>query len=130
MISILKTLWLVFLHAFQPRVTKQYPEEKAYLAPRYRGRIILSRDPDGEERCVACYLCAVVCPVDCIALQATEDEPWSPLSGILPDQLLTLHLLRLLRRSLPDLRDPIDPGCRNVRIPSPEPGVRERASVD
>jgi NADH-quinone oxidoreductase subunit I len=74
MISLLKTLWLVFLHTFQRRVTKQYPEEKAYLAPRYRGRIILSRDPDGEERCVACYLCAVACPVDCIALQATEDE--------------------------------------------------------
>jgi NADH-quinone oxidoreductase subunit I len=34
----------------------------------------LSRDPDGEERCVACNLCAVACPVDCIALQPTEDE--------------------------------------------------------
>lgn len=74
MISILRTLWLVFLHAFRRRVTVQYPEHKAYLAPRYRGRIILSRDPEGGERCVACYLCAVVCPVDCIALQATEDE--------------------------------------------------------
>ena len=40
----------------------------------HRGRIILSRDPDGGERCVACYLCAAVCPVDCIALQATQDE--------------------------------------------------------
>jgi len=39
-----------------------------------KGRIILSRDPDGEERCVACYLCAIACPVDCISLQATEDE--------------------------------------------------------
>ena len=27
-----------------------------------------------RERCVACYLCAVACPVDCIALQAAEDE--------------------------------------------------------
>ena len=63
-----------FSAAFQPRETIQYPEEKPYLPPRYRGRIILSRDPDGEERCVACYLCAVACPVDCIALQATEDE--------------------------------------------------------
>ncbi len=74
MLSVLRTLWLVFLHTFHRRVTKQYPEEKAYLAPRFRGRIILSRDPDGGERCVACYLCAAACPVDCIALQATEDE--------------------------------------------------------
>src|ERR1044071_5253086 len=72
--SILKTLWLVFLHAFHKRETIQYPDEKVVLPPRYRGRIILSRDPDGGERCVACYLCAVACPVDCIALQATQDE--------------------------------------------------------
>jgi NADH-quinone oxidoreductase subunit I len=74
MISILKTLWTVFLHAFHKRVTVQYPDVKRRLPARARGRIILSRDPDGEERCVACHLCAVVCPVDCIALQATEDE--------------------------------------------------------
>jgi NADH-quinone oxidoreductase subunit I len=74
MFSIVRTIWLVFLHAFQKRVTVQYPDQKAYLAPRWRGRIILSRDPDGGERCVACYLCAVACPVDCIALQATEDK--------------------------------------------------------
>ncbi len=74
MISILRTIWDVLLHMFRKRVTVQYPEQKNYLAPRWRGRIILSRDPDGEERCVACYLCAVACPVDCISLQATEDE--------------------------------------------------------
>jgi len=74
MFSNLRTLWEVFLHAFRPRVTVQYPEQKAYLSARYRGRIILARDPDGGERCVACYLCAVACPVDCIALQAAEDS--------------------------------------------------------
>jgi NADH-quinone oxidoreductase subunit I len=73
MISVLKGLWLVFLHAFRKRETIQYPDEKPYLPPRWRGRIILSRDPDGGERCVACYLCAAACPVDCISLQATED---------------------------------------------------------
>jgi NADH-quinone oxidoreductase subunit I len=72
-LSILKGLWVVFKHMFHKRVTVQYPDEKPSLAPRYRGRIILSRDPDGGERCVACYLCAAVCPVDCIALQAAED---------------------------------------------------------
>lgn len=74
MLTILRSIWAVLKHTFHKRETIQYPEEKAYLAPRYRGRIILSRDPDGEERCVACYLCAVACPVDCIALQATEAD--------------------------------------------------------
>ena len=59
---------------FRRRVTIQYPEQKPLSAAALAGRIILSRDPDGGERCVACYLCAVACPVDCIALQATEDE--------------------------------------------------------
>jgi NADH-quinone oxidoreductase subunit I len=74
MLSLIKTIWTVFLHAFRPRATILYPEEKPPIPPRWRGRIILSRDPDGEDRCVACYLCAAACPVDCIALQATEDE--------------------------------------------------------
>jgi len=74
MFSILRTLWDVFVHMFHRRITIQYPDERPKYPPRYRGRIILSRDPDGGERCVACYLCAVACPVDCIALQATQDE--------------------------------------------------------
>ena len=74
MISILRSLWLVFLHAFHRRVTVQYPDRKRVLPARARGRIVLSRDPDGQERCVACCLCAAACPVDCIALEATEEE--------------------------------------------------------
>ena len=74
MLDSLKTMWVVFLHLFHRRVTIQYPEERPAIPPRWRGRIILSRDPDGGERCVACYLCAAACPPDCISLQATEDE--------------------------------------------------------
>src|SRR5512143_460258 len=74
MLSSLRSIWGVFLHAFRPRATVQYPEQKAPLPPRWRGRIILTRDPDGGERCVACYLCSVACPVHCISLQATQDE--------------------------------------------------------
>jgi NADH-quinone oxidoreductase subunit I len=73
-LSQIRSLWLVFKHLFHKKVTIQYPEEKAYLAPRYRGRIVLTRDPDGGERCVACNLCAVACPVACIALDPAEDE--------------------------------------------------------
>jgi len=79
MLTALRTLWLTFLHLFRRRETILYPEQRPYLPPRYRGRIILSRDPDGEERCVSCYLCAVACPVDCISLQKTAHEGrWYP----------------------------------------------------
>ena len=74
MLNHVVTLWEVFRKAFAPKVTIQYPEQRRIPPPRWRGRIVLTRDPSGEERCVACYLCAAVCPVDCIALQATEDE--------------------------------------------------------
>jgi len=73
MFSILQTIRTVFMTMFWKRATVQYPEQRSVIPPRWRGRIILSRDPDGKERCVACNLCAAACPVDCIALQAAED---------------------------------------------------------
>ncbi len=78
--SQLTGMWLVLTHTFTKADTIQYPEQQPVLSPRYRGRIVLTRDPDGMERCVACNLCAVACPVDCIALQKTEDESgrWFP----------------------------------------------------
>lgn len=72
--SILDSIWVVLKRTFRKKVTVQYPEERSNLSPRYRGRIVLTRDPDGEERCVACYLCSSVCPVDCIAIEAAEDS--------------------------------------------------------
>lgn len=71
---------MIGMHAFAKRETRMYPEEPVYLPPRYRGRIVLTRDPDGEERCVACNLCAVACPVGCISLQKaeTKDGRWYP----------------------------------------------------
>ena len=79
--SQLRTMWRVLLHTFTKAETIKYPEEKPYLAPRYRGRIVLTKDPDGDERCVACNLCAAACPPDCIALQQgtrEEDGRWYP----------------------------------------------------
>ena len=63
-----------FRHMFRKPITEQYPEEKRQLPERGRARIILTRDPDGDERCVACYLCSGVCPVSCISMQSAERE--------------------------------------------------------
>ena len=61
-------------HLFKRPITTQYPEQKREPHPRYRARIVLTRDPDGEERCVACFLCSAACPVDCISLMPAEGE--------------------------------------------------------
>jgi len=61
-----------FKHLFRKPFTEEYPEYKRPLPERARARIILTRDPDGGERCVACYLCSAVCPVSCISMQSAE----------------------------------------------------------
>jgi NADH-quinone oxidoreductase subunit I len=63
---------IVLRHLFRRPITEQYPEYKRPLPERTRARIILTRDPDGEERCVSCYLCAAACPVSCISMQGEE----------------------------------------------------------
>lgn len=78
--SNLRSMLMVFSHSTRKRDTLMYPEVPIYVPPRYRGRIVLTRDPDGEERCVACNLCAAACPVGCISLQKAEREDgrWYP----------------------------------------------------
>jgi NADH-quinone oxidoreductase subunit I len=52
--------------------TMSYPEERWTVAPRFRGYPKLVQDERGEAKCVACGLCAVVCPPNAIELQAYE----------------------------------------------------------
>ena len=72
--GILEPFWVVFKHLFRKPITEEYPEYKRELPARARGRIILTRSPGGEERCVACELCSAVCPVGCISMQPAVRE--------------------------------------------------------
>lgn len=80
-ISIFRSIWMVGIQAFSKRETLLYPDVPCSLSSRYRGRIVLTRDEySGDERCVACNLCAVSCPVGCISLKKSEtvDGRWYP----------------------------------------------------
>ena len=52
--------------------TIQFPEEKRKTSGRYRGIHILTQREDGTPKCVACYMCATVCPAECIYIEAGE----------------------------------------------------------
>ena len=63
-----------------PRVTTQYPKEKAPKPPRLHGRHVLNRYEDGMEKCIGCELCAAVCPADCIYVRGLDNPPDHPVS--------------------------------------------------
>jgi NADH-quinone oxidoreductase subunit I len=69
---------VTFRNVFRKPVTIQYGyaprwsrEETRPIAPRYRGRFVLTREPEtGELRCTGCKACAVACPGRCIEVTA------------------------------------------------------------
>lgn len=61
-------LRLTFETFIAPKVTINYPYEKGYLSPRFRGEHALRRYPTGEERCIACKLCEAICPAQAITI--------------------------------------------------------------
>jgi len=72
-LEIAKGLFLTLKQVFRPKFTRQYPEERWNPPASFRGRPVLVEE-DGVERCVACGLCARVCPALAIEVQASETE--------------------------------------------------------
>jgi NADH-quinone oxidoreductase subunit I len=70
-----KGFGLTFKSMFRPQVTVEYPEQRKPAAPRYHGRHVLNRHPDGLEKCVGCELCAWACPADAIYVEGRDNTP-------------------------------------------------------
>jgi len=72
-IPLLQGLKLTLSRLFTKKITMCYPEEKWPVARRWRGRHVLKLHPSGKIRCVACMLCATVCPAECISITAAAE---------------------------------------------------------
>jgi NADH-quinone oxidoreductase subunit I len=52
--------------------TVQWPEVEYHYSERFKGKHFLTKRPDGQVRCTACFLCATNCPAQCITIVAGE----------------------------------------------------------
>jgi NADH-quinone oxidoreductase subunit I len=64
-----------------PPITEDYPDSPAQFQERFRGAHVLQRDDSGLEKCVACFLCAVICPAHCIYIEAADNTDEKRISG-------------------------------------------------
>jgi NADH-quinone oxidoreductase subunit I len=67
------TLGIFFKSLFLRQTsTIEFPEKKRNVSGRYRGIHVLTVREDGTPKCVACYMCATVCPAECIYIESAE----------------------------------------------------------
>jgi NADH dehydrogenase (ubiquinone) Fe-S protein 8 len=63
-------MFVALQNFFRAKVTLSYPFEKGFLSSRFRGEHVLRRYYSGEERCIACKLCEVICPAQAITIES------------------------------------------------------------
>ena len=76
-VSFLKGFSVTVKYFFQPRriVTEQYPENRKTLTmyPRFRGRLEMIEDENGDNVCTACGMCERNCPNGSINVLSTKN---------------------------------------------------------
>src|SRR5438552_6214822 len=59
---------------FEPKATIRYPEVRADVPPRFRGRLQLLYDEYGTLKCETCFQCAQACPIECIDMGGMDTK--------------------------------------------------------
>lgn len=72
--ELIRGMFFAYKNIFMKKVTINYPFEKGPLSSRFRGEHALRRYSNGEERCIACKLCEVICPAIAITIDARVKE--------------------------------------------------------
>ena len=66
--ELFRGLYIGSLNLIFPKVTINFPFEKGPISSRFRGEHVLRRYLSGEERCISCKLCEIVCPAQAITI--------------------------------------------------------------
>jgi ferredoxin len=72
--GLVKGMALTLRRFFEPKATIRYPEVKADVPPKFRGRLQLLYDEYGTLKCETCFQCAQACPIECIDMGGLDTK--------------------------------------------------------
>ena len=73
-LGIVRGMSLTLRRFFEPKATIRYPEVKADIPPKFRGRLQLLYDEYGTLKCETCFQCAQACPIECIDMGGMDTK--------------------------------------------------------
>ena len=105
-LGIVKGMALTLRRFFEPKVTIMYPEVRADVAPKFRGRLQLLYDEWGTLKCETCFQCAQACPIECIDMGGMDTRGRYHVHWGAPEQYGERREESALRRSGRPVPDP------------------------
>ena len=73
-LGIARGMGLTLRRFFEPKATIRYPEVKADIPAKFRGRLQLLYDEAGTLKCETCFQCAQACPIECIDMGGMDTK--------------------------------------------------------
>jgi ferredoxin len=73
-LGLAKGMALTLRRFFEPKATIKYPEVKADVPHKFRGRLQLLYDEWGTLKCETCFQCAQACPIECIDMGGIDTK--------------------------------------------------------
>jgi NADH dehydrogenase (ubiquinone) Fe-S protein 8 len=71
LLEVSRGMFFALKNIFDRKATINYPFEKGPISSRFRGEHALRRYRTGEERCISCKLCEVICPALAITIDSS-----------------------------------------------------------